>query len=247
MVGLKKPYIRKYSVISGFKAYIVDGLFIRNKIDKEFTCFGQHLAFKFIPQDEFWIDKEFGNGSETKFYIKHLLVENRMMKEGKTYDHALAMADIIEKRERKKSQLMQRYTEKKEVKTLLHKTLLKEYSNSSLMVWIVKGELVRDFLFIDFTEGGHGYVYPFIPKNEIWIDDALNPKELKYVLLHEIFERNIMCRKLKGKISLFAKLFLYKTYLNAHAKSSEIEYMCRSKLLDIDEELKKQFNLAQHT
>jgi hypothetical protein len=61
-----------------------------------------------------------------------------------------------------------------------------------------------------------------------------------------MFERNIMCRKLKGKLSFLAKIFLYRTYLGAHARSSEIEYKCRNKLLSVDEELKKQFDIALH-
>ena len=44
-------------------------------------------------------------------------------------------------------------------------------------VYLVDGEKIRneaDGERIEFTSGGHGYVYPhFIPKGEIWIDDKL--------------------------------------------------------------------------
>jgi hypothetical protein len=35
---------------------IVDGVYICGHMDEEFTNFGQHYRFKFIPKNEFWID-----------------------------------------------------------------------------------------------------------------------------------------------------------------------------------------------
>ena len=66
---------------------------------------------------------------------------------------------------------------------------------------------------IDFTEGGHDYVYEFVPENEVWIDDDIAEKERGYVLLHELHERNRMAR---GWL-----------YNKAHAESSRLEYRCR--------------------
>ena len=43
---MKEPYIKKFLEIAEFKVYIVDGKFIREKIDEEFTNFGQHYRFK---------------------------------------------------------------------------------------------------------------------------------------------------------------------------------------------------------
>ena len=48
-----------------------------------------------------------------------------------------------------------------------------------LSVWIVNGRLVRSVFDIDFTAGGHDYVYEFVPENEVWIDDSIEePKEV---------------------------------------------------------------------
>ncbi len=96
----------------------------------------------------------------------------------------------------------------------------------SIKVWIVKGENVRDLFFLDFTEGGHGYVYSFIPKDEIWIDDDVEPDEIKFVLLHELHERNLMSKGMK--------------YEPAHIRSSNIEYYCRKHKKQINEKLKKE-------
>ena len=67
--------------------------------------------------------------------------------------------------------------------------------------------------FVDFTHGGHDFVYNFVPWNEVWIDDEIEPNERGFVFLHEIHERNLMAKGMK--------------YNPAHASSSKIEYYCR--------------------
>ena len=80
--------------------------------------------------------------------------------------------------------------------------LSKEYwktLDDGTVVYFVDGEYIRgkkgeDPISIEFTQGGHGYVYPnYIPYNppEIWIDDN-NRKEAEPILLHEVTERNDM-------------------------------------------------------
>jgi hypothetical protein len=106
-------------------------------------------------------------------------------------------------------------------------------SKPGLTVWRVSGELVRDLFFIDFTEGGHHYVYHFVPGDEVWIDDDVQPLERKFVILHELHERNLMSHKW--------------SYLRAHRSASHLEYECRHQpsLLDkkIEEEIAK--NIAK--
>jgi hypothetical protein len=64
------------------------------KRDEEFTNFGQHYRFRFIPTHEFWIDHEHGLG-EQRIFIDHLLVEHRLMAGGMPYDQALGKADAV--------------------------------------------------------------------------------------------------------------------------------------------------------
>ena len=59
-------------------------------------------------------------------------------------------------------------------------------------VWLVNGKYVREHFYLDFTQGGHGYVYDFIPLNEVWIDDDLSTDERPYVIAHEFYERALM-------------------------------------------------------
>ena len=192
---MKKPYIKKYGEIEGFIIWIVDGKYIRENIDEEFTNFGQYYRFPFIPKKEFWIDKEYGDGDEIDYYVSNLLTENRLMSQGKSYYEAGERGDRVEQRERKKHELIikgiERKKHEKDKINCVHKKIVKKYSKN-VKVWLVNGRLVRDLFFIDFTEGGHDKVYPFIPENEIWIDDDVNPDERKFVLLHEMHERNLM-------------------------------------------------------
>ncbi len=226
---MKKPYIKKFSKIADFTIWIVDGRYIRENMDEEFTNCAQHYQFSFIPKDEFWIDKERVPGEE-KFYIDSMLTINKLMAKGISRDMAIRKADALERRERAKSILMKKEVAQKEhekdILDSIHKTLLKKYSTKKIKVWIVSGEVVRDMFFLDFTEGGHGYVYDFVPKDEVWIDDDIEPDEIKFVLLHELHERALMAKGMK--------------YDPAHKSSSEIEYACRKKKKDINKELKKE-------
>jgi hypothetical protein len=47
--SLKPPYIQKIDQRGDLAVWIVDGSYIRGHINKEFTNFGQHYAFPYIP------------------------------------------------------------------------------------------------------------------------------------------------------------------------------------------------------
>jgi hypothetical protein len=211
---LKLPYLEKIDERGKLKVWIVDGSYIRGHIDEEFTNFGQHYSFPYIPENELWIEKE-THDDERRFFIDHLLVEHRLMEKGVPYDNALVEADKVERRERRRAGDVRRLThhgkdlpDGREVHQRLWKKLEKGIS-----VWIVNGRLVRSVFDIDFTEGGHDYVYEFVPEKEVWIDDDIEEKERGYVLLHELHERNRMASGWP--------------YNKAHAESSHIEYRCR--------------------
>jgi hypothetical protein len=211
---LKPPYLEKIDERGNLQVWIVDGSYIRTHMDEEFTNFGQHYSFSCIPKNQLWIDREAEN-EERRFFIDHLLVEHRLMEKGVPYDKALVEADKVERRERSRAGDVRRLThdgkqlpDGKEV----HERLWKKLENG-ISVWVVNGRLVRSVFDIDFTEGGHDYVYEFVPQNEVWIDNDLEEKERGYVLLHELHERNRMA----GGWS----------YNKAHAESSRLEYRCR--------------------
>lgn len=228
---MEKPYLRKLKDVGEFEVWEVDGMYIRNNLNREFTNFGQHFRFPFIPKHQFWIDKENSPG-ELPYYVDHMIVEWHLMDHGMSYDDAITKADQKESRERKKSALMEKV--RKELQNTNRKIPQETYVHrltnyESLQIWVINGELVRDAYFIDFTEGGHHFVYGFVPHNEVWLDDDLLPKERDFVLLHELHERHLMS---KGW-----------TYVHAHNSASLIEYKCRhhsETLKDcLEEEVKK--------
>jgi hypothetical protein len=212
--SLKSAYIKKIDQRGDLAVWVVDGSYIRGHIDEEFTNFGQHYRYPYIPLDEFWIDQE-AKHDEREFFIQHLLTEYVLMSKGMPYEQALPEADKRERIERRRGGDVRKLTQNG--KKLpdghdVHDRLWKELE-SGLKVWIVNGRLVRSVFDIDFTEGGHDYVYEFVPENEVWIDDAIIEKERPYVLIHELHERN----RMSGGWP----------YSKAHAESSQIEYRCR--------------------
>jgi hypothetical protein len=61
-----------------------------------------------------------------------------------------------------------------------------------LAVWVVNGMIIRNKVWIDFTEGGNSMAYIWMPPDTIWLDTDVSPEEQRYVLLHELSEYNGM-------------------------------------------------------
>jgi hypothetical protein len=223
-VSVKPAYVEKVDQRGDFRVWIVDGSYIRGHVDEEFTNFGQHYRYRYIPLKEFWIDRE-AQHDERRFFTDHLLAEYALMEKGVPYEKAIVEADKVEKRERRRSgdvQKMTRHGSKLPDGKDVHERLWKRLE-SGISVWIVNGRLVRSIFDIDFTAGGHDYVYEFVPENEVWIDDAIVEQERAYVLLHELHERNRMATGWP--------------YSRAHTESSRIEYRCRHHPDDLHDEL----------
>ena len=76
---------------------------------------------------------------------------------------------------------------------------------------------------MDFTQGGHEYVYEFVPPGDVWIDNDLEWQERGFVILHEIHERNLMEKGM--------------CYDDAHASSSALEQSCRLQIDNLHDAL----------
>lgn len=64
---------------------------------------------------------------------------------------------------------------------------------AGLSVYLVSGEQVRNTLDIDFTQGGNEAIYPtYVPRGEIWLDDAIRTFDRMATTLHELVERDLM-------------------------------------------------------
>jgi hypothetical protein len=208
------PYLQEDEARGDYHVWIVDGAYIRGHIDEEFTNFGQHYRYPYIPENEFWIDQEAAH-DERAFFIEHLLVEHDLMAKGVPYGDALAQADRIERRERRRAGDVRKVTHQGislPDANAVHEQLWKKLENG-VSIWVVNGRLVRSVFDIDFTAGGHDHVYEFVPEGEVWIDDAIEEKERGFVLVHELHERNRMADGWP--------------YSKAHTESSRLEFRCR--------------------
>ncbi len=87
-------------------------------------------------------------------------------------------------------------------------------------VWIVDGALIRKNIFNEFVYGGNDQRYPFVPLNEIWIDNSISSEEYETTLAHEINERNLMAR-------------FGMTYFDAHDSSLALELVMRRDYLKV--------------
>jgi len=81
-------------------------------------------------------------------------------------------------------------------------------------IWIVDGNHVRLKIFSSFLYGGNEQRYPFNPKGEIWIDNAISCEEYYLTLAHELNERHLMAK------------FGWK-YITAHDSSLSLEQTIR--------------------
>ena len=67
--------------------------------------------------------------------------------------------------------------------------------DGGIKVYIVDGDKVKLIHDADYVEGGSGERFPFIPKNEIWLDDRIVITDLQYILIHEATERRLMANE----------------------------------------------------
>lgn len=204
-----KKLIDKYGDLTVWE---VDGEKIREKLDIEFPNFAMWPDFDYIPKNELWLDVE-KDPDERQFFIDHMLAQWIVLKSGGDNGRAVSKAYRVERSERRKAGDKDHvfdshghpHPDKVHIK-LLGKT------DSGLSIWLINGRLVRSAFFLDFMDGGHHLVYPWVPEKEIWIDDDLVSKEYPYVILHELHERLLMSQGA--------------TYNKAHPLASKIELYC---------------------
>jgi len=81
-------------------------------------------------------------------------------------------------------------------------------------IWIVDGGTVRREIYPEFLFGGNPQRYLFVPRREIWVDNAVAAEEFGYTVAHELRERNLMAHK---RIS----------YEDAHRLALDLEHTMR--------------------
>jgi hypothetical protein len=186
---MRKPYLAHLGIAGPVRCWLVDGCFIRNRWDVDFTNGAHHLTRAYVPHDEVWVDREAPGAGELRFLVHHQLHERALMISGVPYLRALERAN---RRERKLRRTNLTRLSLADARRTVRKELFGRLDDDE--VWIVDGRAVRDHFDPNFTQGGHHWRYRFVPRRQIWIDDAIAERELEYTLVHEAHELHLMRR-----------------------------------------------------
>jgi hypothetical protein len=89
------------------------------------------------------------------------------------------------------------------------KEFIGEACPHGLKIALVDGTYIRNHFDSDFSQGGNGFRYRFIPRKEIWIDTNINKNEWPFIAFHECQEVE---RMRKGY-----------TYSRAHDQAKHLE------------------------
>lgn len=162
---------------------LVDGFKIRHTLDPDFVSLHCHsIAINkyyvpkyYIPEGEWWLDVRLKD--ERDFFVRAESIDRPLyLKQGQQF----------------KKYLQKKLLKKKSIPNFITK---KEWHLHYRLV-MVDGAIIRQYIDPEFTQGGHDLVYSYVPRGEIWIEKVLHPKEVPFVLHHEVVERKFM---LKGK------------------------------------------------
>jgi hypothetical protein len=184
----------------------VDGHRVRDELDVEFTNGHHHFTRRYVPLNEIWIDREAPGTREWVFWARHQLAERAAMARGAPYLRALAIGHRAERAERRAAG-EPGPSDRPRVKATLARRAIGHAGGRKLLV--VDGCAVRSAFYQDFTLGGHALRYRFIPRAEVWIDDAVAPAERPAIVHHELVE----IERMEGGLG----------YAQAHARASRAE------------------------
>ena len=193
------PKLNKKRILShaDCTVYSVNGLAVRNaaKPDEEFGNFATRDEFPdLIPAGEIWISEKLV-AKEGVFFIANALTQLKRQADGatdKAYDEGLQVERLL----REKLNGVE-FRDGKPHKRVPEAIYLEPYSTLAdpkgpVAVWLIDGNLARSYYKTDYTEGGHGYVYPWVPRPEIWIEDGVDRREVPFIVSHEYLERRLM-------------------------------------------------------
>ena len=89
------PLQPKIQLPDGVRVSMVDGAFLRSKIDVDIIGGGHHYVYNYIPEDEIWLENL--TPSEQRFILVHEVVERLIMKyRDWDYDESHATANFVE-------------------------------------------------------------------------------------------------------------------------------------------------------
>ena len=191
---LNKRFVARHD---GYDVYTVNAYAVRcvAQPDEEFANFATHKEFPtLIPKGQIWLsDKNLDK--EGVFFIANAVT--RLKEEnGKDEEKAYTAGLTVERLLREKINKI-RFRNGKPHARVPPAIYVEPYitlpdPEFPVQVWVVDGNLVRSYYKTDYTEGGHGYVYRWVPKDQIWIEKDLDRGELPYIVSHEYIEMRLM-------------------------------------------------------
>lgn len=188
---------KRYLVHADCTLYTVNGLAVRNasQQDEEFGNFATHDEFPdVIGEREVWISEKLA-AREGVFFTANALTYLAKVAAGATdrgYD-----AGIEAERALREAVNGVEFRDGRPHKRVPDELYLSEYltlpdPKGTVSVRLVDGNLARSYYKTDYTQGGHGYVYPWVPKFQIWVEDGTDHREIPFVVCHEYLERRLM-------------------------------------------------------
>ena len=152
------------------KIKLIDGFKIRNTVDIDFSVIGDDSVYPFIKSGEVWFDKSFAN--EKDFFLE-LFKKRKILTKKYGYEKAKQM--LRSKLKTSEDLRLELIDEIEEIK-----------------IHLIDGTLLRQNLDPSFCFGGHWKVYDYIPQGEVWIDNVPKKEEQKYIIIHELYELDLM-------------------------------------------------------
>jgi hypothetical protein len=194
------PKLNKMRILShaDCTVYSVNAFSVRNfaQPHEEFGNFAIQDDFPdLIPEGELWISEKLAP-KESTFFIANGLTQLRRLAAGASQERAYEDALVVERLLREQLNGIA-YRDGKPHQRVPEEIYLNYYltlpdPQGPVKVWLVDGNLVRSYYKTDYTEGGHGYVYPWVPRPEVWIEDGIDHREIPFIVSHEYVERRLM-------------------------------------------------------
>jgi hypothetical protein len=218
-VRLNKQFVASYD---GYDVCSIDASAIRNiaQPDEEFDNFATQKEFAdLIPPGEIWLSQKTLD-TEGVFFIANALARLKEEDRGRSEDTAYTAGIEAERVLREKLTGL-KFRDGKPHKRVPDQVYAEHYITLPdvqfpINVWLVDGNVVRSLYKTDYTEGGHGYVYPWVPKRQIWIEKDVARWEPPFLISHEYLELRLMRDEGIG-------------YDHAHEIAAKIEFHLRKR------------------
>jgi hypothetical protein len=182
--------------------YAVDSLAVReiSLTDEEFGNFAVHDEFpRLIPENEIWITDRIAD-AEGLFFVANAVAQRWAQDHGGESEETAYTTGLNVERYLRRKLRGAEFRAGRPHKRVPERIYVEQYAElpdptgpaDTVTVWLIDGAVARDLYKTDYTEGGHGYVYRWVPKTEIWVEATLERPELPYVIAHEYLERRLM-------------------------------------------------------